>query len=396
MVSRPLRATTTIDLAWLPERLRAAGYSSEALRRVVGAASADDVGLLNRAVAIERSRGDSSIAARLLRLFFLETAEPPETLRAAFDEMELARLQRIGLLRAVRVGGQRRIASRARIDAVEDLYLLADRRFSPADAGALGLPAGDPVYAASSDSLLLAQAMGDLGPGTGLDLCTGTGLIGLLMARAGMRVRAIDLNPRAVALALINARMNRVESFETVEADLYRRDGGRRFDVITANPPFVTSPYDNAPSFHAGGPTGDRVLRRVLRGLNRALADGGRAYAIAHVGLRRGRSLEEVASGWLRDFGGSAAVVEIERGTIVDLAAAQALFALDRGLAAYGDEVRLWADFLRRHDIETIVAVLVAARQDGGQQLDVIDARVKVLPIPLGPGPVDAVRNWMG
>lgn len=395
MAWRSEHRSPAANLAWLRERLAAAGYDGAALRRLLGAASLDDVGLLNRAAAVERCRHDPSEAASLLRLFFLETTEPIACLRAVFDDMDLARLQRAGVLRAVRAGKERRLVARVRIDPVEDLLLVADRRFAAQDSGALGLPAGDPVYPASSDSLLLAEAAQAASDGPALDLCTGSGVLGLLLARTGAPVRAVDINPRAVATAAFNAQLNRLDGFECVEADLYRRVGGRRFATIVANPPFVTSPHEKAPSFHAGGPTGDRVLRRILRGLARALEDGGRAFAITHVGLRAGVDLATVAASWFRDFPGSALVVEVERGTAVDLAAAQSLYALDRGFGAYGEEVRQWTEFLRRHGIESVAAVLVAARQDGRGAVAVVDARPKMLPIPLGRRPIEVVDAWV-
>lgn len=383
------------DLSWLADRLAAAGYDDEAPRRCLGFGGLDDVGLLNRATAIERCRHDSSPIASLLRLFFLEVAEPIENLRGVFDDMDLARLQRSGLVRTVRSGRERSLVGRLRIDVASGLFVLADRRFHGADVAALGLPEGDPVYPPSCDSLLLAELLDRAGPGPALDLCTGSGVLGLLLARRGCRTRAVDVNPRAVALATLNARLNQVDDFQVVEADLYRREGSRRFSVITANPPFVTSPHEAAPSFHAGGPTGDRVLRRILRGLGRALADDGRAFAIAHVGVRRGRDLEAAAQNWFQDFPGSALVVEFDRGGPVDLAAAQALYALDRGLASYADEVRQWAAFLHGHGIESVCAVLIAARQDGERGVRVVDARPKTLPIPLGLPAPDVVRRWL-
>src|SRR5262245_41026405 len=103
----------------------------------------DDVGLLNHAHAVERLRGDGSAAAVALRLFYLETAEPPAALRALLPaEMQRA-LVRAARLLAPRAG---RLHARLRIDAFRSRYLLADRRFHRADRTALGLPAGDMVY----------------------------------------------------------------------------------------------------------------------------------------------------------------------------------------------------------------------------------------------------------
>ncbi|KAI8590452.1 S-adenosyl-L-methionine-dependent methyltransferase [Geranomyces variabilis] len=97
-----------------------------------------------------------------------------------------------------------------------------------------------------------------------LDLCTGTGCIALALANAipHAHVTAGDIHPRAVALARINARRNGLEERVTAQwmdvfddgvmkhlvhqNDTATTDaGGGRFDLVVANPPYV-SPADLA------------------------------------------------------------------------------------------------------------------------------------------------------
>jgi carbamoyltransferase len=251
------------------------------------------------------------------------------------------------------------------------------------------------VYPPSSDSLLLGEVASAARRGRVLDLCTGSGIQALLQSGNADTVVAVDINPRAVAVARMNAALNELANIEVREGDLYAPVRGERFDLIVANPPFVTSPYDTAPSFHAGGPTGDRVLRRILRGLADHLAAGGRAFAVAHVGLRRGERLETVADRWFAGFRGQALVLSCETGSAIDLSAAQALFALRGGLAAYRREIDRWHTCLRRRRIETVSLILIAARLGGRHRVEVIDASPRILPLPLAPGPAERIAKWL-
>jgi len=387
-----MRADRSAVLEGLAPALRDAGYTTEALQRAVRAASPDDVGVLNHGPALERVRGDRSTAATLLRLFFLEAPERYRDVAKALSRARCDQLLRAGLLR--RRGD--RVEARLRIDAVGTQYFIADRRFGSLDRSAMGLPGRDPVYPPSSDSLLLRDAVVAAAGARALDLCTGSGIQAMQQAPHAAAVVAVDLSPRAAAVAAHNARLNAVHHVDVRVGDLYAPVRGERFDLIIANPPFVSSPYRNAPGYHAGGPRGDRVLRRIVAGLARHLQPGGRAFAVSHLALPRRDDMEGVARAWFRNFDGRALVLVLETGTPVDLAAAQALFALERGVAAYAAEVRRWVAYLRAHRIETVAAILVVAERRGRRGVEVVEAQARVLPIPLTPPPAERIRTWLG
>jgi methylase of polypeptide subunit release factors len=345
---------------------------------------------LNRAPALERLRDDRSPAAVLARLFYLESAEKPSDLRRIWPQKEWDRLATIGLTRAV--GG--RVAARLRVDPLAGLYLMADRRMESPDRRALRLPAGDAVYPVGSDSEILSELASVPEGGRVLDLCAGTGVQALKAASLARSVVAVDVGPRAVALARANAALNGIKNVETRRGDLYSPVAGEQFDAIIVNPPFVSSPH-RGPAYHSGGPFGDRVLRRAVAGFTKHLRPGGRAFAISHLALRRGDSLDERVRPWAAGFSGRVLVLLLESGSIVDLAAAQALFALDRGLRAYAAEVAAWLTYLRRFRIERIAVVVLAAERGGRRKLDVIDATPRVLPLPMAPPPGERLAAWL-
>lgn len=380
---------------WLPQRLRQLGYTSSSVARLLGAATLDDVGLLGRPAALQRARSTPGAAATLTRLFFLEANVSPSELHACFGSHERDSLVRARLLRRRGELWQARL----RLDPFADLYLLADRRFTESDRAASRLPPGGPVYPTSSDTALLHAALpeGDLPPGPRLDLCAGSGALGLALTRGRQPLIAVDIDPRAVAMVQRNAALNDIATVTAVVGDLYSAlPRGQRYAAIVANPPFVSSPYADGPAFHAGGAQGDRVLRRILRGLEQRLLPDGWAACVSHVGRRRGTSLEQMAQAWFRGFRGAVRVTIAARGSAIDLAAAQAQFALVDGLAAYEREVERWMTYLRRRRIEEILAVLVTARRHGEPTLEVVDACPRVLPIPIGEPATEQVRRWLG
>lgn len=372
----------------LAARLRAT-YTEETLRRLLGIGYPDDVGRLNHAPAVERLRGDRSVEATLIRLFFLEVPVRERDLARAVPRSELDRLVRVGLLARGRVG----VRGRLRMDAVGGRYFFADRRLAEPDPGALGLPQGDMVYPPCADSVMLAHVVAPRAGGTVLDLCTGSGIQGVAVAQRARDVLGIDMSTRAATLARINAALNGVSNFDARVGDLYAAVRGRRFDTIIANPPFVPSPR-RGPSYHSGGPRGDRVLRRVVAGFGAHLSPGGRAFVISHLALRRGEEVADAVRPWLVGFRGRCLALSGETGSPVDLAAAQSVFALDAGLDAYAAEVRRWVGYLDRHRIDRIVLLILAAEAGRRRALDVVDAAPRSLSLPLSKTPREHVSEW--
>lgn len=370
--------------------LRTAGYGPELLRERLGARFPDDVGLLNHAPALERLRHGRTLADVALRLCFLEHSEPVATVRRLFGT---AGVQDLLAARFLRRQGPA-LGVRLRLDVHEGLVLLADRRFGATDPGALSLPRGDMVYPPGSDSVLLAEAVPVRSDERVLDLCTGSGIQALQVAPRARSVVAVDIGPRAAAMAAWNASLNEARGVEVRCGDLYAPVRGERFDLVIANPPFVPA-RTRGPAYHSGGPRGDRVLRRVVEGWEAHLRPGGRAVAISHLAVRRGETVADVVHPWVRGFGGRVLALVLEAGTPVDLAAAQSLFALDDGFAAYGREVRDWTAYLHRHRIEQVVLLLLAAVRGGAAALEVTEAFQRTLPLPLSQPPPALVAQWL-
>jgi len=109
-----------------------------------------------------------------------------------------------------------------------------------------------------------------------LDLCTGSGCLAVLAARAfpNARVDATELSGNALAVARRNVdESGLAPRIRLFEGDLFTPVAGERYDLILANPPYVDAKamsalpaeYRHEPAMAlAGGTDGLALIRRIL------------------------------------------------------------------------------------------------------------------------------------
>jgi release factor glutamine methyltransferase len=139
------------------------------------------------------------------------------------------------------------------------------------------------VYEPAEDTLLVLRGLRARPGDRVLEVGTGRGDIAIAAALAGARVFATDVNPAAVAVAA--ARCQRAgAAVEFAVADLFGPFLGP-FDLVVMNPPYL--PTDAGDRVEGalnaafdGGPDGLAVTRRLLAGLPRRLARGGRGLVV--------------------------------------------------------------------------------------------------------------------
>jgi len=111
-----------------------------------------------------------------------------------------------------------------------------------------------------------------------LDLCTGSGCLAVLAAKAfpAAQVDAIDLSPPALAVARKNVAQHRLgRRIHLRRADLFSGLQGSRYDLIVTNPPYVSAgamgklppEYRHEPRLAlVGGSDGLELVARILHG----------------------------------------------------------------------------------------------------------------------------------
>jgi len=161
------------------------------------------------------------------------------------------------------------------------LHARRRRRRDLAHIGGLALlvPPGvfHPEFFFATALFLRVLARRPLAPGSQvLDMGTGSGALAIALAKRGALVTAIDINPLAVLCAADNAAAHGlIDQVTTLEGDLFVPVAGRRFDLLTFNPPFFDrAPRDMADRAWAAG-EGSAVLWRFLAEARDHLKPGG-------------------------------------------------------------------------------------------------------------------------
>jgi len=132
-----------------------------------------------------------------------------------------------------------------------------------------------------------------------LDLGTGSGCLAVLLAHSfpGARIDATDISSAALAVARINVRKYRLSSrIRLIKSDMFSAFGGKHYDLIVSNPPYVTTAemrrlpreYRHEPGIAlAGGREGLDVVRRILLQAPAHLNPGGLLVVEVGSGRRR-------------------------------------------------------------------------------------------------------------
>lgn len=151
-----------------------------------------------------------------------------------------------------------------------------------------------------------------------LDLCTGSGCLAVLAAQAFPRARvdASDLSQGALAVAKRNVARHRLRNrVRLVKSDLMSGLGGRRYDLIVCNPPYVNArsmrhlprEYLHEPrNALAGGTDGLELVRALLQQAGEHLAPQG--LLVCEIGAGRKaleRAFPRVAFAWPQTAAGT-------------------------------------------------------------------------------------------
>ncbi len=325
----------------LGAKLRQAGLNELALAELVGAAwSGEDVPLV-----LDRYRADDP-RAPLVRAFVLGEQVDAATLPVPAGELVAAGLLEVD-------GGRAR--ARVRLSPFRGLLVAHDRGIEQADA-VTGVNAASRTLATLTVRRPVERA---------LDLGTGSGVEALLAAAHAASVVATDVNPHALELAELSARLNGV-SLDLREGSLFEPVAGETFDLIVANPPFVVSP-DTEFVFRDSALPGDAICREVVRGAAAHLRPGGFATVLCNWICRSPQERWEPLAEWVEGLDCDALL--LMHGAIEPLHYASRWNEPLRGdPAAYGRAVGRWLDYYEREGVAAvgIGAVVLRGREGPG------------------------------
>lgn len=178
-----------------------------------------------------------------------------------------------------------------------DGFVIASDRTTDPDGDPFN-PGEDVVFPAIyGGTLRFLQLLPESPTGEVLDLCGGSGIGALHLSKTSGFAVTADVAERSALFAEFNGHLNGAR-LESICGDLYEPLGDRKFDLISAHPPFVPAVGPNM-IYRDGGDTGEDVIRRIVAGLPAHLRVGGECVILCVARDTGEGSFEQRALSWL-------------------------------------------------------------------------------------------------
>ena len=305
--------------------LRGLGYDGDLVTDLIG----DDVAEREEVVVAERRLSESPIEC-VIRLLYLELPVQERKIESGIVEALLT----VGIV--AREGGT--LVPHGRIVPVDDVLLASDGFTRDAE--------DPPDYVATYTPT--ARTCDLLTPRPrvrrALDVGTGSGIHALLAARHAKQVVAVDVNPRALAYAELNAGLNGLDNVECRRGSFFEPVDGETFGLITCNAPFVVSPEARW-AYRDSGFRGDDVTAHVIAAAAAHLGEGGYATLLGSWLIVDDQEPEERPLEWVKGIGCDAWILTALESDALEHAAAwnESFFA---DPAVYAEALERWTSYI--------------------------------------------------
>jgi SAM-dependent methyltransferase len=198
-----------------------------------------------------------------------------------------------------------------------------------------------------------------------LDLCCGSGIHALLMAGQSDAVVAADLNPRALAFAQFNARLNGVDNVEYCQGDGFAPVEGRRFDLILSNPPFFLLPSSDL--LYRDNPLDlDGFAQKLVRQAPHFLNEGGFFQMIFEWVEIEGQPWQQRLAAWLSESGCDAWLLKHYSQRPIEYCHARIRTTQPAAVEQDVDTLARWTEYYARHNVAAIHGGVIAMRKRSG------------------------------
>ena len=162
-----------------------------------------------------------------------------------------------------------------------------------------------------------------------LDLCTGSGIIGISIYKylENVEIYASDISQKALNIAEKNTNLNNAK-INFINSDMFENIHIKDFDIIVSNPPYIESKVikslskevQNEPKLALdGGEDGLKFYRSILENAKDYLRKNGAIFL--EIGYDQKEKIEEISKSYkiyketkcIKDFGGNNRVIIIKK-----------------------------------------------------------------------------------
>ena len=383
--AEPFRLGTVDQFARVRELFVRVGFEETPICARAGIKSLYELPSLQDRSAFREPTDPQSLFVRL----FLDCDRVPwSVVRSTLSSSDLEALETLGLVHDAHDDGAM-CSSTVAIYPMSELFIASDRRYD-FDSTA-SVPPSDLVFSPMTREtqrflrLMPRESCAHL-----LDLCTGTGVAGLIAAaKFAQKVTLVDIAARSVRFAEFNVALNALANVRVLQGDVYEPVAGERFGVIIAHPPYVPA-LETEFVFRDAGVDGEEVTRKVIAGLGAHLAVGGQFFCECMLTERGDITLEERLREMLGDENEEFDVV-IAQGRSSD----PLHYLSDQARAGYSsfDSLARWSEILDRLKIEQLVFVSILMERRGTDR-PVITTRRALSPLTSA-ADMQWVLRWM-
>jgi len=335
--------------------LAAAGFTDGRVAAALGGEKLRSVSGQDVPILLRRTGGGTPLDT-LIRLFLIGVPVDAPSCRTAIDPMRLEDWVAAGL---VAVEGDS-VVGAVQLLPYQELWLASDRPQKIAS----GL-AADYVMGIGSSSQTLANLTIRQPSRRTLDLGTGCGFQAFLAARHSVEVVAADRNPRAVAFAAFNARLNGLDNVECLEGDLFEPVRGQEFDLVVSNPPFVISP-ESRYIYRDSGMRGDAISQTVVRQVPALLAEGGFCQILCNWAHLAGQDWRDRLAEWFAGTGCDAWAMRSETLDAAGYAAKWIRHTERDSPEQFHRRLEEWLAYYEQAGIEAVSGGLITIRRRSG------------------------------
>ncbi|HXC76070.1 MAG TPA: class I SAM-dependent methyltransferase [Candidatus Acidoferrum sp.] len=355
-MSTPRVAVDRHGLAKVRAALDQAGYTSPNVQKALR--TSQPVGAqAGEVVVFERRLAGHTPLATLMRLFLIGSTVDRAQLQASLPNVPVGELERLGLVEPMADG----IQSTMRIIPHGDIVIACDRNYY----GDAQNHEADVVTGVNSPTTLLADLTVRRRVQKALDLGTGGGIQALLVANHSKEVVAVDINPHALYFAELNAALNRVDNIELRLGSWFEPVKGERFDIITANPPYVISP-DSTFIYRDSGMPADSLCRQLVQDMPTYLQEGGFGHILISWALATDEDWSRPLRRWVHGLPCDVLLLHYLTDDPLTQAAKWNLPGQNLDLADYGAALDRWTDYYDREGIDQIAFGAVIMRRRSG------------------------------
>ena len=346
------------DFRRLKDVFESAGYTGANIPRSIGGKELSAIQGYNITPLLLHRTDRGTPLDTFIRLFLIKVPCDIEVVKRAIRPMKLETWMKVGLVRIKKTS----VTAAVELLPYKDLLLAFDL------PDVLNTPLKQNyVMGVGSSTLTLANLTIRRDSHRTFDLGCGNGIHGLLASPHSKRVVGVDLNPRAVAFATFNSKLNHISNMDCVQGDLFQPVTNQTFDLVVTNPPFVISP-ETRYIYRDSGMQADQITRKIVQQVPDFLNEGGFCQILCNWVVKTGQNWRERLKKWFENTGCDVWVMRSE----TDDAAAYATkwirhTEFNDQETDFSKRFQQWMAYYEDLGVESFAAGLITMRKSGNR-----------------------------